>query len=146
MDIERLLADEDRGWAELREVLARIPADRFEEPSVTPEGWSPKDVVFHVGYWLADCGRVLERIREGTFVPEEEDAVDIEAVNRDGFEVSRALDPATVRSQFEAARMHMREAFGTLPEVTTDAWEWFEESGPLHYVKHVADLRAWIDA
>ena len=49
MDVDRLLAEEEAGWRRLHEVFARVPADRFEEPGLTPDGWSPKDTMFHVG-------------------------------------------------------------------------------------------------
>jgi hypothetical protein len=29
--------------------------------------------------------------------------------------------------------------------VDAAAWTWFEESGPMHYAKHVHDLTAWLD-
>jgi hypothetical protein len=144
MDVERLLEDEDRGWQALHAAFARVPAERFEEPTLTPEGWSPKDAMFHVGGWTADCARVLEQIREGTFDRAVEDALDTEAVNRSWFETSRGLDPDDVHTMFEAGRQKMRECFATLPEITSEAWEWFEESGPLHYAKHVQDLEAWL--
>ena len=41
LDVERLLADEERGWLALTEVFGDVPIDRFDEPSVTEEGWSP---------------------------------------------------------------------------------------------------------
>jgi hypothetical protein len=125
-------------------VLGTIPPDRFEEGTFTPEGWSAKDVVYHVGYWLGDCARVLERIREGTFDRAAEDALDVERINAEGFEASRPMDPRDVRAMCEGARVEARSAFGTLPEVTPEAWEWFEESGPLHYAKHADDLEAWL--
>jgi hypothetical protein len=37
-----------------------------------------------------------------------------------------------------------RAAWEALPEVTSEAWSWFEESGPNHYAKHVHDLSAWL--
>jgi hypothetical protein len=37
----------------------------------------------------------------------------------------------------------MLERFGVLDEITADADEWFEESGPLHYAEHLRELRAW---
>jgi hypothetical protein len=43
-----------------------------------------------------------------------------------------------------AARVRARAAWETLPEVTSDAWSWFEESGPNHYAKHLHDLTAWL--
>jgi Mycothiol maleylpyruvate isomerase N-terminal domain len=144
MDVRRLLDEEEAGWRALHATFGRIPVERFEEPTLTPEGWSPKDAMFHLGAWAADCTRVLEQIREGTFDRTVDDAYDIEAMNRSWFEASRAMEPREVHAVFEGSRQKMREGFATLPEVTPDAWEWFEESGPLHYAKHVQDLEAWL--
>jgi hypothetical protein len=99
-----------------------------------------KDVMFHIAAWAAECGAQLERIRMGTFVRSE---VDVERLNREWFELSRTMDPHTVRAELAAARTRMVLEFGTLPEVTPDAVEWFEESGPLHYAEHLVDLRPW---
>ena len=144
MDVDRLLAEEEAGWQRLHATFARVPAERFEEASLTPDGWSPKDAMFHVAGWLADCARVLEQIREGTFDRAAEDALVTDDVNRRWFETSRTMDAATVRAEFEGARVKARECLATMPEVTPEAWEWFEESGPLHYDKHVQDLEAWL--
>ncbi len=145
MDVERLIGEESASWDRLLEVFASIPDDRFEEPTVTPEGWSPKDVMFHVAYWTADCADVLERIAAGTWDGGAgETTGTIEASNRDGFQRSIAMPPAEVRAGFAEGRARMLGAFRALDEVTPGAWEWFEESGPLHYAKHVDDLAAWL--
>ena len=145
MDVERLIGEESASWDRLLEVFASIPDDRFEEPTVTPEGWSPKDVMFHVAYWTADCADVLKRIAAGTWDGgADETTGTIEASNRDGFQRSTAMSPAEVRTGFAERRAHMLGAFRALDEVTPGAWEWFEESGPLHYAKHVDDLAAWL--
>ena len=145
MDVERLIGEESASWDRLLEVFASIPDDRFEEPTVTPEGWSPKDVMFHVAYWTADCADVLERMSAGTWDGgADETTGTIEASNRDGFERSTAMPPAEVRAGFAEGRARMLGAFRALDEVTPGAWEWFEESGPLHYAKHVDDLAAWL--
>jgi hypothetical protein len=144
MDTERLLAQEDEGWQRLQTLVRSMSPEKFEDPTLTPEGWSPKDAVFHVGEWLADCTRVLEQIRHGTFDRSAEDALDIERINAEGFAVSHLKDPLDVRIMCESARNEARVTFLSLPEVTPEAWEWFEESGPLHYAKHVEDLEAWL--
>lgn len=145
MDVERLIAEEEAGWVRLRAAFASIPDDRFEEPTVTPEGWSPKDVMFHVGYWTADCADVLERIRAGTWDGgADETPAAIEDTNHDGFERSKEMPAVEVRTWFEDGRERMLAAFSELDEVTPGAWEWFEESGPLHYAKHAEDLAAWL--
>jgi hypothetical protein len=140
-----LIADEASGWKRLVDVFARIPAERFEEPTLTPEGWSPKDAMFHVGAWMNDCGLQLERIRAGSFDPAEETRESIERQNAEWFRHSRMMDPAEVKSGFEAARARMINEFGRMTEVSPEAWEWFEESGSLHYAKHASDLQAWLD-
>lgn len=145
MDPERPLIEEDEGWRRLRETLRRIPADRMEEPTVTPEGWSPKDVAFHVAAWLAEAATFLRRMRAGTFDPAEDPTREqIERMNAEWFAASRAMDAATVRAELESSRVEMRLAWGELPEITTDAWSWFDESGARHYADHVRDLRRWL--
>jgi hypothetical protein len=143
MDVPRLLAEEAEGWDRLCALFAAIPEGRFAEPSLTPDGWSPKDAMFHVGAWLEDCTRVLEQIRQATFRPEEADE-DIEGTNRAWFERSREMAAGEVRASFSDGRGRALGSFTTLPFVTPEAWEWFEESGPLHYAKHAKDLEAWL--
>ncbi len=145
MDVVEMLVREDEGWRRLRAVFARVPADRFESPGVTPEGWSPKDVMFHVGAWLVECGDVLDRIRDGSLRSEKYDEPGTtERINTAWFERSRDMAGSDVRAVFESGRVRAREALGGLGEVTTDAWEWFEESGPQHYADHAKDLEAWL--
>ncbi len=143
MDVDGLLAEEDAGWRELRAAFAAVPGERFEEPGVTPEGWSPKDTMFHVGAWLAECAAVLERI-EAASSPDEEDGESTDEQNASWFAMSRQLDVRTVRAEIESARVAARRGFGSLSRVTPEAWSWFEESGPLHYAQHAEDLRDWL--
>jgi hypothetical protein len=144
MDLEGLLAADEAGWKELVELFAQIPADRFDEPTVTPEGWSPKDVMFHVAAWMADAGHQLERMRAGTFNASEETPTSIQERNGQLFEASKAMEPSDVRIEFFSAHQRMCEELGEMPELTPEAVEWFEESGPLHYAQHIKDLRGWL--
>jgi hypothetical protein len=138
----RLLQDEEVGWRTLHDVLGRIPKDRLDEPGVTDDGWSAKDVMFHVGAWLAEAARQLERIREGTYVDE---GVSVEDRNQAWFALSRTLDLPTVRAELESSRIMARDALYALPELTPEAREWFEESAGLHYAEHVPGLVRWLD-
>jgi hypothetical protein len=54
------------------------------------------------------------------------------------------MSPDDVRADFLDARRRMVEAFEALDDVTPVAVEWFEESGALHYAKHVEDLRDFL--
>jgi hypothetical protein len=141
---ERFLSEEDVTWRMLCDVFDRIPDERFEEPTLTPEGWPAKDAMFHLAAWMDDCGEQLERMRAGRFDPGEETPESIERRNREWSNVSRTMSVADVRAAFAPARRRMREVFGTMDVVTSEAIEWFEESGALHYVAHARDLRAWL--
>jgi hypothetical protein len=142
MDVERLLADEERGWLAFTEAFGHVPPDRFDEPSVTDEGWSPKDVMYHVAAWAEETAKVLGRIAAGTH---REGHRDVQALNEEWHEVGRGLDDDVVRIRFAKGRVAMRQAFTRLSEVDTSAWEWFEESGPRHYEEHLPDLRAFLE-
>ena len=146
MDVDRLLAEEDAGWRELHATFDTVPAERFEEPGVNAEGWSPKDLMFHVGAWCAECGVQLERIAVGTYdMPDPLEDQTVDQMNLAWLETSRTLDPPTVLAEFHAARARMMQAWQALDQVTADAWEWFEESGPLHYAEHLRELRGWLE-
>ena len=144
IDRRRLLREEDEGWVKLGETFGRVGEARFEEPTLTPEGWSPKDAMFHVAGWMDDCARQLDGIATGTFDALEETREAIERQNQAWFEVSSAMNAADVRAGFAPSRRRMVQAFGRLDEVTPEAVEWFEESGALHYAKHVEDLRSFL--
>jgi hypothetical protein len=142
MDAERLLAEEDAGWGELTALLEQVPQERFEEPTVTVEGWSAKDVMFHVAAWLDEASDALDRELAGVSDPE---GLDTEAKNTRFLEISRALGAEDVRSRLEPSRDRMLRCWAALDAVTPSAWEWLNESGPRHYAEHVKDLRAWIE-
>ena len=142
MDVDRLLADEDEGWLQLTEAFGDVPPDRFEEPSLNAEGWSPKDAMYHVAAWADEAAKVLSRIAAGTH---RGGTLDIDGMNAEWLEVGRGLEDDVVRIRFAKGRVAMRQAFTRLAEVDDRAWEWFEESGPRHYAEHLTDLRAFLE-
>jgi hypothetical protein len=142
MDADRLVAEEETAWRTLIETFESIPPTRVEESSVTAEGWSPKDVMFHIGAWCAEAANQLERMRAGTFV---EGGSDTDEKNREWFETSQRLDVPTVRAELHPARARMLREWQALGEITPSAREWFEESGSIHYREHARDLQAWLE-
>jgi hypothetical protein len=142
VNVDALLADEERGWLALTEVFGDVPPDRFDEPSVTDEGWSPKDVMYHVAAWSEEAAKVLGRIAAGTH---RDGDPDVQALNEEWFEAGRGLDHDVVRIRFAKGRVAMRQVFSQLTEVDATAWEWFEESGPRHYAEHLPDLRSFLE-
>jgi hypothetical protein len=142
---DRIALEEDVAWRELHATFDAIPSQRFEEPKLTSEGWSPKDAMFHVAAWCAEAAQQLERMRLGTYV---DPMIETDAQNRAWFEISRELDVSTVKAELHAARTKMRQEWcelGEHGEMTRDAIEWFEESGHIHYRDHRRELLAWLD-
>jgi mycothiol maleylpyruvate isomerase-like protein len=137
-----LMAEEDRLWAELHELVDSLPNDKVAEPGYFDEGWSAKDLVAHIGSWLAEAGVVLERIRFHTYRPEE---IDIDAMNRTFYDSMHDVSFPDVRAQAIAARNRMLRAWRTLPETSTEADRWIGKSGPEHYAEHLPRLREWVD-
>ena len=139
-DVEQLLTEEEVGWAALLEAFEAVPLERFEEPTVTPEGWSPKDLMFHVAAWCGECDTHLEALRTDTLA---DDELDTDAKNKTFFEVAKGLDGSSVRGELLDSRARMREALRRFGQITQSAQEWFQESGAIHYTDHVRDLSAW---
>jgi hypothetical protein len=140
---EDLLRSEDQGWAELRSLLDALSPQQMLEAGLTPEGWSVKDLLWHLGAWSAEAGIMLERIRTGTYDGWGQ-AASVDELNAGFLEEGRRVDLATAKSELYAARNRALVEFAALPEVTPEAEEWFRESGPEHYQEHLDDLRAWV--
>jgi hypothetical protein len=136
-----LLAEEDRLWSELHELVDALPRDKVAEPGYFDEGWSAKDLVAHIGSWLAEAGVVLERIRFHTYRPEE---IDVDAMNAAFYAAMRDVAFPDVRAQAFAARTRMLHAWGSLPEPSAEADRWISKSGPEHYAEHLPRLREWV--
>jgi hypothetical protein len=135
------MAEEERLWTELRELVDSLPGDKVEEPGYFQEGWSAKDLIAHLGSWLAEAGVVLERIRFGTYRPEE---IDVDAMNKEFYEAMRDVPFPVVRAQAIAARTRMLRAWLSLAEDSPEADRWIGKSGPEHDAEHLPRLREWV--
>jgi Mycothiol maleylpyruvate isomerase N-terminal domain len=136
-----LMTLEDRLWTELQGLVDSLPEDRVGEPGYFEEGWSAKDLVAHIGGWLAEAGAVLERIRFGTYRPEE---FDVDATNATVYAAMREVPFPDVRAQGIAARNRMLRAWRSLPESSAEADRWISKAGPEHYEEHLPRLREWV--
>jgi hypothetical protein len=137
----RLMAAEDAGWNELHALMDTLTPEEAEKPGYYPERWSAKDLLAHIGSWLAEAGVFLLRIRVGTYKHEE---LDIDAMNRTFLEIMKDVPLQTVRAQASAARSRMLLAWGELPELTAEATFWIQKAGAEHYAEHLPRLREWV--
>jgi hypothetical protein len=137
-----LVREEDAGWAELESLLEDLTPAQCEEPGYLAEGWSVKDLMAHVGAWMAEAARELQRMRIGTY---ESRPLDVDAMNREFHEANRDLPLPMVRAELWAARTRMHQEWNALPEITPEGEEWFRESGVVHYGEHIDRLREWVE-
>ena len=135
------LARERADWNELTDLVDALTPDEVVVPGYFAEGWSAKDMLAHVGTWLAEAGAVLEQIRFGTYRPE---TMDIERMNREFLEAMRDVPIDVVRAQATASRARLLREWGELPELTRAAEEWVRKAGPEHYAEHLPRLREWV--
>ncbi len=135
------MAEEERLWTELHRLVDSLPEDKVGDPGYFVEGWSAKDLVAHIGSWLAEAGVVLERIRFGTYQSQE---MDIDSMNQQFYEAMKDVPFQAVRAQASAARTRMLHEWGSLAEVTPEARTWIRKAGPEHYAEHLPRLREWV--
>lgn len=135
-----LTEQEEQLWTDLHQLVGSLPEDKVAEPGYFDEGWSAKDLIAHIGSWLAEAGTVLEQIRFGTYRPGE---IDIDAMNKVFHEAMHDVAFADVRAQAVAARNQMLRAWRSLDQGSAEADRWISKAGPEHYAEHLPRLREW---
>jgi hypothetical protein len=143
MDRREELMDLERArWGEFRALVERIPPDRMNEPSLNADGWSVKDLLWHIRCWDGEIGDQLERIRLGTYVDED---YDTDEKNARFVDEGRRTDLATVRTEWLAARARALGEMAGLSEITPPVEEWFSELAYKHIDDHLTELRRFAD-
>ena len=143
---EDLLRREAEGWDRIAGLLEDLSPEQLERPGLTADGWSIKDLQWHVAVWFEDTARVLDQMGAGTWDGRDPSLEPgwTDRANQEAFERSREMPLEDVRTAWREQRGRMLAAFGALDDVTPAAVEWFEESGPSHYAEHLADLEGWV--
>lgn len=139
---DRSIPGEAQAWHELHELIDRLTPEQAEVPGYFAEGWSAKDVVAHIGTWMAEGARMLDQIRAGTY---REGELDVDAENARFYEAMRDVPLDLVHLQAWAARGQLLRAWAELPRVTPAAKRWVRKAGPEHMAEHLPRLREWVD-
>jgi hypothetical protein len=104
--------------------------------------WSVRDLVAHVGTWLAEAETQFERIGAGTY---EGHDVDIDALNAALLEAMRDQPWDVAWTQANAGRSRMIAEWSTLREPSDEAAWWIRKAGSDHYAEHLGRLREWVE-
>lgn len=141
-DIATGIEAERVGWYELSSLVRSLdPRERLEPGYYTDPNWSVRDVVGHLGTWLAEADVQLERIGAGTY---EGHDVDVDALNASFLAALRDQPWDVVWSQANAARTKLLQAWYRMTEPDDEAIWWIHKAGPDHYAEHLPRLREWV--
>jgi hypothetical protein len=136
------LEAERAGWYEIAGLVRQLTPDECLVPGYYEDpDWTVRDVVAHLGTWLAEAQAQLEQITAGTY---EGHDIDIDAMNAT-FLAAMAGQPWDVAwVQANAGRSRMVDEWSRLRSPTDEAAWWIRKSGGDHYSDHVDRLRPWV--
>ena len=143
---EDLLRREAEGRDRIAGLLDGLSIEQLERPGLTPEGWSIRDLLWHLASWSEDTARVLREMAAGTWDGSDPSLEPgwTDRTNDEQFARSRTMGIGEARAAWIEGRRAALEAFGALEDVTPQADEWFDESGPTHYAGHLPGLGGWV--
>jgi uncharacterized protein DUF1706 len=139
-----LLDRERERWVDLKKLIDAVPVLRADEPNVNPEGWSAKDVVWHLTCWNDFVRAQLEMIRAGTFDADFD--WNTEQNNARFLATGHPVAFLDAVSALETSREAVVLAMKTLQQVSPQALELFSEAAYRHIDDHVPELRRFLEA
>jgi hypothetical protein len=139
---EELLELEQDRWATLWQLLGAVPESKTDEPSLTTEGWSVRDLVWHLACWNDVVRKQLQLMHEGRF----DDRFDwnTEENNAHFLASGRSVLYPDALSRLKASREAVIRAMNQLEEVPPRALEIFSEPAYQHVDDHLPELRRFL--
>ncbi len=135
LDAERV------GWYELERLVRSLtPAECLAPGYYADPDWTVRDVVAHLGTWLAEAGVQLERMAAGSYTGHD---VDIDGLNASFLEAMQGQPWEVAWPQASAARTRLLQAWSALPGPDAESAWWINKAGPEHYAEHLDRLREW---
>jgi hypothetical protein len=133
---------EHERFDELLMLIGGLDAEQRLRPGYFAEDdWSVKDLVAHLGAWMAEAEVQLLRIEGGSYV---EEPLDIDAMNASFLAALRDQPWAVCWAQMLSARAQMLSVWNRLPNQTDAADYWVRKSGADHLDEHLPRLRDWV--
>lgn len=134
---------ERQGWYEIVDLVRSLTPEECLEPGYQRDpDWTVRDVVAHLGTWLAEAQTQFERMSAGTYGGHD---IDIDALNAALLEAMDGQPWVVAWVQANAGRTRMIEEWWLLRDTTDEAAWWIRKSGSEHYGEHVDRLREWRD-
>jgi hypothetical protein len=131
------------GWYELVDLVRSLtPAECVVPGYQRDPDWTVRDVVAHVGTWLAEAQSQFERMSAGTY---EGHDIDIDGRNAALLKAMDGQPWEVAWVQANAGRTRMIEEWWVLRETSDEAAWWIRKAASEHYAEHLDRLRAWRD-
>ena len=130
-------------WYEIAALVRRLEPEECLVPGYYEDpDWTVRDVVAHLGTWLAEAQVQFERIRAGTY---EGHDVDIDAMNATFLAGMQGQSWDIAWVQANAGRTRMVQTWQELAEPDDEAAWWIRKSAVDHYHEHAGRLHEWVD-
>jgi hypothetical protein len=137
------LESERRGWYAVADLVRSLTPEECLEPGYQRDpDWTVRDVVAHLGTWLAEAEVQFERMSAGTY---EGHAVDVDALNAALLSAMHDQSWETAWVQANAARTRMVVEWCRQPTLTDEVAWWADKAAAAHYAEHVDRLQAWTE-
>jgi hypothetical protein len=133
---------ERRGWAELLGHVRLLSAEEWLLPGYyTEPDWTVRDLVAHVGTWLAEAQTQFARMSAGTYGGHD---IDVDALNASMLDAMSGQPWEVAYVQASAGRTLMLDEWYRLSERNDEAAWWIRKSASDHYLEHLPRLREWV--
>ena len=129
-------------WSEIGTLVRLLSPDERIVPGYfrDPE-WTVKDLVAHLGVWLAEAGTELTNIAANAYEPRD---LDVDMRNAETLATWRGEPWDVVWGHAVSARANMLQRWFSLRASSDPADLWVRKAGAEHYGEHVPRLRAWV--
>ena len=130
------------GWYEIAGLVRSLTRDECLETGYyrNPD-WTVRDVVGHIGTWLAQAQVQFERLAAGTYDGHD---IDIDKLNASFLEAMAGQPWEVAWLQATAGRTRMIAEWYKLREPNDEAAWWIRKAAADHYAEHVPRLREWV--
>jgi hypothetical protein len=136
------IESERRGWQEIVALVRSLTADECLVPGYYSDpDWTVRDVVAHLGTWLAHAEIQFQRMTAGTYAGHD---IDVDATNAMFLEAMGGQPWEIAWVQANSARTRMIDEWWDLVEPNEEAAWWIRKTASEHYAEHLDRLREWV--
>jgi hypothetical protein len=129
------------GWHAVVELVRSLtPEECLESGYYRDPDWAVRDVVAHLGTWLAEGEVQFERMSAGTY---EGHDIDVDGLNAAFLEAMAGPPGPVACHPPHAGRSRMLAEWYRVEPSDEAAW-WIRKSAADHYAEHVDRLRDWV--